>query len=249
MALDITNGKKKRAQKVVIYGAEGIGKSTLASKFPDPLFIDLEGGTSQLDVKRIDSIQSWKELGATLGEIFKTNGICKTLVIDTADAAENLAREHYKEDKGMEYEAVPYGVGYAEFAQLVAALISTLDLLIKKGINVVVLAHAQIRKFEQPDELGAYDRWELKLSKKTAPLFKEWADMLLFCNYKANVAVNEKTGKAKASGGKRVIYAQHSASYDAKNRHDLPDMFDMDYEFLKPIFEEVKENGKTDVAR
>ena len=243
MALDIKEGKQKRAQKVVIYGAEGIGKSTLASKFPDPLFIDLEAGTSQLDVKRIDSITDWKGLGDTLKEIFKTPGICKTLVIDTADAAEGLARERYRADKGVEFEAVPYGVGYAEFAQLMASFISTLDVLVKKGINVVVLAHAQMRKFEQPDELGAYDRWELKLSKKTAPLFKEWADMLLFCNYKTTIAVNDKTGKAKATGGRRVIYATHNACWDAKNRHELPDMFDMDYENLRPIFEEVKTNG------
>ena len=73
---------------------------------------------------------------------------------------------------------------------------------------MVLTAHAQIRKFEQPDELGAYDRWELKLGKKTSsqtsPLIKEWADMLLFANYKTfSVAVDDKGKKRKAQGGEQ----------------------------------------------
>lgn len=46
-----------------------------------------------------------------------------------------------------------------------------------------ICAECMMRKFEQPDEMGAYDRWELKLQKKTAALVKEWADLLLFANY------------------------------------------------------------------
>ena len=61
--------------------------------------------------------------------------------------------------------------------------LNTLNELVERGVNVVVTAHAKMRKFEQPDELGAYDRWEMKLTKQTAPMVKEWADMVLFCNY------------------------------------------------------------------
>ena len=50
--MNITSGIQARAQRVVIYGTEGIGKSTLASQFPDPLFIDTEGSTSNMDVKQ-----------------------------------------------------------------------------------------------------------------------------------------------------------------------------------------------------
>jgi len=55
--LKITDGKIKRAQKVVLYGSEGIGKSTFAAKFPNPLFIDTEGGTSHMDVRRIEQLK------------------------------------------------------------------------------------------------------------------------------------------------------------------------------------------------
>lgn len=236
MSLDIQTGIQPRAQKVVIYGAEGIGKSTLASKFPDPLFIDLEGGTSQLDVKRIANIKTWAEVGDALTAIIKEKVELKTLVIDTADAAENLARAYFVEKNGKEFEEVSYGAGYPKFAQIVSTLISSLDVFVRRGINVVVLAHAKMRKFEQPDELGAYDRWELKLSRNTAPLFKEWADMVLFCNFKTDITLTD-SGKARAAGGRRVIYAAHHPCWDAKNRHGLPDSFDMDYEILRPIFE------------
>ena len=53
MKFNITKGKQKTAIRLVAYGAEGIGKSTLASQFPDPLFIDTEGGTAHLDVRRL----------------------------------------------------------------------------------------------------------------------------------------------------------------------------------------------------
>ena len=61
--MNISTGKIDRAQKIVIYGAEGIGKTTLASKFPDPLFIDTEGSTAHIDVKRADPApSSWPML-------------------------------------------------------------------------------------------------------------------------------------------------------------------------------------------
>ena len=90
-----------------------------------------------------------------------------------------------------------------------------------------------MRKFEQPDETGAYDRWELKLSKTTAPLLKEWADMVLFANYKTYVVNVDNQGatkgKNKAQGGQRVMYAAHHPCWDAKNRHGLPDEMPFEY--------------------
>lgn len=240
--MNITNGKKQRAQKVVIYGAEGIGKTTLASQFPDPLFLDLEDGSASMDVKRVDDIQNWQQLAEVLKEIIADPSICKTLVIDTADKAEQMATIAVCQERQIKgIEDAGYGKGYTYLAEKMAAFCSYLSLIVRKGVNVVVIAHAQMRKFEQPDEMGAYDRWELKLSKKVAPLYKEWADMLLFLNYKTNVT-ESKTGKAKALGGERVIYASHHPCWDAKNRHGLPDMFPLDYEVIRPIFEEDTDN-------
>ena len=223
--MNITTGFIQRAQRVVVYGPEGIGKSTFASRFPDPLFLDIEDGTGHLDVKRITGINSWSMLLSIVQQV-RQEKPCKTLVIDTADWAEKLCIQHVcAAGRKENIEDFGFGSGYVRLLQEFSRLLEMLTTLAKDGINVILLAHAQIRKFEQPDELSAYDRWELKLNKKTtaqtAAVVKEWADALLFVNYKTFVIDNGKDHKKKGMGGKRVMYTQHAATWDAKNRWGL----------------------------
>lgn len=127
-----------------------------------------------------------------------------------------------------------------EFGKLLNLLT---DLVEQKGINAVLTAHAKMRKFEQPDEMGAYDRWEMKLTKQVAPMVKEWADMVLFANYKT-IVVNvdgqgAQKGKNKVQGGKRVMYTTHHSCWDAKNRYGLPEEAAFDYAVIAPIIEQA----------
>lgn len=233
--MEIIRGKISAAQKVVIYGPEGIGKSTFASQFPEPLFIDTEGSTKHLDVARMQTPSSWTHLLQEISYVKANPKICKTLVIDTADWAEILCTREFCDTKQISgIEDLGYGKGYIYLAEEFGKMLNLLGDVIDIGINVVITAHAQMRKFEQPDELGAYDRWELKLQKKTAPLLKEWADMVLFANYKT-IVVNvdnqgASKGKNKVQGGQRVMYTSHHPCWDAKNRHnlegDLPFVFE-----------------------
>lgn len=231
--LNITSGKIAREQKVVLYGLEGIGKTTLAAQFPDPLFIDTENGTSHLDVKRITPAPiDWKTLTGYVVEVSETPGICKTLVIDTADWAERLCVEYVlTRHRVSGIEDFGYGKGYTYVKEEFTRLLDALSTVVARGINVVVTAHSQIKKFEQPDEMGAYDRFELKLSRQASPLLKEWADMVLFLNYKTIIVQPDaKTGgHAKAQGGKRVMYTTHTPAWDAKNRFGLPEELPMEY--------------------
>lgn len=250
--MKITKGKRARAQKVVIYGTEGIGKSSLASQFPEPLFIDTEGSTDNMDVARLDKPTSWIMLNNQIAFIKANPTVCKTLVIDTIDWAEslcvdNLCAMHGK--KGI--EDFGYGNGYVYAKEEMGRFLNKLQDLIEIGINVVLTAHAQIRKFELPDEMGSYDKYELKLGKKTssqtAPLVKEWADLLLFCNYKTYLISQEKSTKKKAQGNQRVMYTEHNPAWDAKNRHGLPSELPLDYASIAHIFktEEKEEVRKT----
>ncbi|MGT2833388.1 hypothetical protein Javan249_0016 [Streptococcus phage Javan249] len=238
--MQITRGKRARAQRVVIYGPEGIGKSSFAAQFPEPLFIDTEGSTDNMDVARLDKPTSWTMLRNQIAWVKSNPTCCKTLVIDTIDWAESLivadvCAQHGK--KGI--EDFGYGNGYTYAREEMGRFLNLLQELIELGINVVLTAHAQMRKFEQPDEMGAYDRWELKLGKKTssqtAPVVKEWADMVLFANYKT-IVVNSDSNKKKAQGGKRVLYTQHHPAWDAKNRHGLPEEMPLDYAGIAHIF-------------
>lgn len=238
--MNITSGVQARAQRVVIYGTEGIGKSTLAAQFPKPLFIDTEGSTSNMDVKRLDKPTSWTMLMNQIAFVKANPTVCKTLVIDTIDWAETLAIESVCAQHGKKgIEDFGYGNGYTYVREEFGRFLNKLQELVDIGINVVLTAHSQLRKFEQPDEDGAYDRYELKLGKKTssqtAPVVKEWCDLLLFCNYKTMVMTSE-TKKKKATGGQRVMYTTHHPAWDAKNRHGLPDELPMDYAAIAHIF-------------
>ena len=239
--MDITRGKIKKAKKVVVYGPEGIGKSTFSSRFPDPIFIDTEGSTNDMDVARLPRPTSWTMLFEEIDYIKNTPGICRTLVIDTIDWAEQLCVDHVcaKHNKSG-IEDFGYGNGYVYTKEEFGRFLNRLTDVIEAGVNVVLTAHAQLRKFEQPDEMGTYDRWELKLGKKTqsqtSPLVKEWVDMLLFCNYKTHtVAVDDKGKKHKAMGGKRVMYTSHHPCWDAKNRYGLPAECEFDYSVISGI--------------
>ena len=229
--------------KVVLYGPEGIGKSTFASRFPDPLFIDIENGTRYMDVLRIDPApQSWTELMEIIRELSseKYKDGFDTLVLDTADWAQRMCAETIcASNKMQSIESFGYGRGYTYLAEEFGRLLNHLEMLIERGKNVVITAHAMMRKFEQPDEMGSYDRWELKLEKKVAPLIKEWADLLLFANYKTMVInVDNKgaaQGKNKVQGGARVMYTSHHPCWDAKNRFGLPDELPFEFDRIAHI--------------
>lgn len=234
--LKIESGLEKRPLKVVIYGAEGIGKSTFASQFPEPLFLDTEGGTSSLNIRRVKCGSSWEYLLSCVEEVIKDPSICKTLVIDTADWAESLCTKFVCEKyRKSNIEEFGFGKGYVYLQDEFSKLLSALDKLIELGVNAVVTAHGKPRKFELPEEAGQFDRWEMKLTKQVAPLLKEWCDMLLFCNYKTYVVTTENNTK-KAQGGKRVIYTSHHACWDAKNRYGLPDELDLDFKGIAHLF-------------
>lgn len=245
--LKIIPGKLGGAMKVVVYGPEGIGKSTLAAKFPRPLFIDTEGSTRHMDVQRTERPTSWAMLLELVRCIKADPGLCSTLVIDTADWAEQLCITSICDSKRISgIEDMGYGKGYVYVAEEFGRLLNLLEEAVDNGIHVVLTAHAMMRKFEQPDEMGAYDRWELKLQKKTAALVKEWADLLLFANYKTlSVAVDDKGKKFKPQGGRRVMFTTHHPCWDAKNRLGLPEELPLEFAPLAPYFDAAAVSAPT----
>lgn len=240
--MNISNGIKPHAIKAVLYGTDGIGKSTFASKAPYPLFIDTEESTKYLDVRRVEPApKNWMELANYVMEVANSSAeLCKTLVIDTADWAERMCIQHVcdKHQKNG-IEDWGYGKGYTYVYEEFGKLLNALTAIANNGINVLLIAHAVLKKFEQPDENGSYDRYTLKLndSPKTsiANMVREWADIVLFANYKTRVV--EVDGKMKAQGGQRVMYTTHTPAWDAKNRFGLPDELPFDYAQVANLFE------------
>lgn len=237
MALNISRGIIAKPQKVVIYGPEGVGKTTLAAQFPNPLFIDLEGSTEHYDVARTSRPLSWTELLAQVQDVKKERP-CTTLVIDTADWAERLAIYHVcQKMQCKSIEDPGYGKGYTVVVEEFGKLINLLSDVCDAGMNVVLNCHAAVRKFDQPDEAASYNRWALALidaaKMSNSAKVKEWADAVLFANYETVVEVvgDGRGTKGKARGGqKRVLHTQHHAVWDAKNRWGLPDEVPMSFD-------------------
>ena len=233
--MNIVRGKQPRPCKAVIYGPEGIGKSSLAAKWPRPLFVDLESGTAHLDVDRVAPL-SFGAVRQIVDELTQDRQGYETLVLDTADWLERQLMEAMLAEHGWRSIETPgYGKGYAMLAEDWRRFLDAVSLLSSAGMHVVFCAHAWLRKQELPDESGAFDRWELKLSKHVAPALKEWADLILFANYQT-IVVTGDNGKAKAQGQERVMYAAHHACWDAKNRYGLPERLPMTIEALAPVF-------------
>ncbi|NOV01369.1 ATP-binding protein [Paenibacillus planticolens] len=240
--MQVISGKVEKAKKVVVYGPEGIGKSSLAGQFPRPVFIDTEGSTTEMNVDRLPKPSSWEMLRQQVEWVKQQGSRFGTLVIDTIDWAEMLCVEGICAKHGKKgIEDFGYGNGYVYAKEEFGRFLNLLSDVVDAGIHIVLVAHAQIIKFEQPDEMGAYDRYQLKLGKKTssqtAPLVKEWADMVLFINYKTfSVAADQKGTKHKGQGGMRTVYTTHHPAWDAKNRHGLPDEIPLDYAHIAHIF-------------
>jgi hypothetical protein len=187
--MKIVKGKQTKPQRVVIYGVESVGKSTFAANFPAPLFLDVEGGTAHLDTTRA-------EIGSAV-ELDEALAACKgneyqTIIIDSADWAERLVLEHMLvTDKKKSVEDYGYGKGFVMLAEKFSRLLSVADQLIAASKHVVFIAHSKVQRVEPPDLMSAYDRFELKLTKQSAPLLKEWADELWFFKFKTKTVESE----------------------------------------------------------
>lgn len=233
--LQIHSGVQNVPVRACFYGPSGVGKSTFASDCPSPLFFDFEKGSHHLDVDRVEP-KDWEETISILKVLRDEPHSYRSIVLDTADWAEKLliahvCKKHHKES----IEDFGYGKGYTILAEAFAEFLALLDELRAKGIHIVFVAHSHIKKFEQPDQTGSYDRYELKLTRQTAPLLKEWCDMLLFCSYETKVV--ELEGKKKGIGGReRLLYTCHTAAWDAKNRQGFPEKLPFKFQAIDKAF-------------
>lgn len=246
--IEIQRGKIRKPCKAVVYGPESIGKSTLFAQ-PDSLYIDAESGTAELDIARTPRPKSWAHLRQILSDIAANQQGFTKLVIDTADAIERLAIAQVCAECGVKSLGgnKDYGASYNALAGLWSEFLTGLEVdFIDTGkMHVVLLAHSTTTKFELPEEVGAYDRYMLKLEKKTGAMTKEWSDLMCFCNFLTVVTINEKTKKAKAQGGQnRVMYTEHTAAFDAKNRYGLDARLDMEYASIARCFGQIAPSAR-----
>ncbi len=208
----IKTGPISRAQRIVLFGPNGDGKSTLAAQSPGALFLDTEDGSTHLPVNRI-AVADYNSLCNTLKLITETDYPCRTAVLDTIDRAELFMRQEVCKDLHISgLEAKPYGKAFQFlFEKFDEFLTKQLDPLIAAGIHVLVVGHSNVRRVQFPG-LDAFDRWELKLHQSCANRLKEWSDAVLFLNWELHVVENEGKPKRCRWQGTRYLHAPQRQS-------------------------------------
>ena len=236
MPIEVIRGRRARPRRVLLYGPQGVGKTTWASKAPDPLFLDIERGSDDLEVARTPQIDSWEGLGSTLKRLLDEGGEWKTLVLDSVDWAEKLLHQKLCREAGVqEHELVKiqggYGSGYTMAAARISSMLKMFDAIQKKhGWIIVLLGHTKSQRIDDPQR-ASYTQWQLNLHEKAAAPVREWVDEMFFAQTDVSIMEVDSRGKdggrSIAKGGKkRWITTVGSPAVAAKNRlgitTDLP---------------------------
>src|SRR5215510_1164291 len=226
----ISRGKRPRHIFALIYGTDGVGKTTVCSHAPNPIFIGAEKGTEQLDVARFPQTESIGELLAQVRALQTEKHEFDSVVLDSLDWVEPLIWKAVCDEakvETIEQAFGGYGKGYVRALDLWRTLLKELSLL-NERMHVLLIGHAQIKSFQDPELPSAYDRYQLKINDKAAALVREAADAVLFARFETELV--KTNGKTRAYGeGNRTMYTESRPGWDAKNRFNLPFCMALDW--------------------
>lgn len=221
-------------QRIIVSGVQGLGKGTFAATFEKPFLLRTEDGAGNIHVPTFPKVaEDFSEIESGI-EALHGEHEYKTLILDSLDWLEPIIWDRLKEteplsEKGKkihDIEDYGFGKGYKKCLVWWRHIMGGLDSLrLTKGMNIIIISHTEVKRHEPP-ESEPYDRYQIKLYKSAASLWQEWADVVLFCNFKTSVQKADLGfGKEKARGtgsGERVIYTEERPSFLAKNRWGLP---------------------------
>ncbi|MGV3483430.1 MAG: ATP-binding protein [Planctomycetaceae bacterium] len=236
----IKKGRQVKPRRTVLYGVHGIGKSTWASMWPNPVFVPTEDGVADIDVASFPLCKDLTDAWTAVMELSSGGHDFKTIVIDSADWLEQLIWQQVCDKREVDsITDIDFGKGYGEASTIFGRFLGALDQCRDNaGMHVVLLSHARATKVEPPGE-QSYTRYEPKLHKPSgngpsaSEVLQEWCDELLFCNYRVNVRTEEQGFKRErgiaVGSGERVMFCQEGPSHLAKNRLGLPAEMPLDF--------------------
>lgn len=226
--LDEVNKPRKPAPiRALIYGIEGVGKSTFGADAPSAIFISTEGGTSRIKgAKEMPRIKTWDDVMDAVSKLTKDKHPFKTLVIDSADWVEKIAHAKIIGESNKDIIRVNggYGAGYRESEKMHKELIDALtELYQTRDMNVIVTAHYHVKTAKDPEAIQDYDTFQIKCHEFVSSLWREWCETILFARFETLVKADKDADKGRALGtGRRLMYTQQRPAFAAKNRFNLP---------------------------
>jgi hypothetical protein len=235
MAFDLKSIRKNEslaAPRVLVYGVEGIGKSSFAASAPSPIFIPTEDGLGSLQVEHFPIAKTPGDVLSAIGALFDGDHNFRSVVIDSLDWLETLIWREIE----AKYDAkdLAYGKGAMIAAEKWREILDGLNALRnERQMIVILIAHCEIKRFDSP-ETEPYDRYQPKLQTRSSALVREWADAVMFANYKTVIKKDEvgfnKTVARGISTGERLLFTSERPAYMAKNRYSLPESIALSWE-------------------
>lgn len=232
MAIDLKTLSKPSGQRPIIctlFGEGGMGKTTLAAMFPNPVFIRTEDGTASLagndNVSLFPLATSTQDVLDAIEALATQKHDHKTLVIDsitqlaTMVEAEIVAAD--PKAKSINQAGGGYGAGYSTAAEKHRQIRDWAgSLAYEKGMNVIFIGHADTEMLDLPD-MDAFARYTVRMHKKSLPHYTDNVDLVGLIRLKTLIRGGEGDKKRAISTGEREIICHPQASSVTKNRFNI----------------------------
>ncbi len=213
-------------KSILLYGQPKLGKSTLASQFPDAIFFECEPGLSELTVYKVPTY-TWEAFLEACALVAKGGHSFKTIVVDTVDNAFKYCTDHVNAQNSVKYEGdLPHGKGWAfvkgEWHRVLTRLASL-------PYGLVLISHAADKRIET--RTGETVKTQPSLPDRARSVVLGIVDMILYCDTRAT---------RTADGGQvveRVIRTKPHPMYEAGDRTGrLPEVLPLSFEAFEQAF-------------
>lgn len=218
----VIRGRQPAPRRVMVYGVQGVGKSTFGASARRPIFIQTEDGLGEIESDKFPLAMSTADVIAAIGELHGSEHDYQSVVLDSVDWLElmiwdDVCREYNA--KHLEKVDGGYGKGYAYTLPHWRTVLDGFDALRRdRQMTIVLLAHAKSEKFQTPEDT-AHDRYAPRLHKLASALIQEWCDEVFFATY---TAITDPKKVKVGEPPERIMRTCEGPTHVAKNRLGMP---------------------------